>query len=94
MLKRLADAASDLLFVTRLPVIHELASFAVYQRSAPYGVSALLPMWCLNVSELMGVMRGTGFSLEREFLLNETRTTRGAPEECSFRGFLFRREKG
>jgi hypothetical protein len=85
----LADAALSHLYITRLPVLTNASSFVVLQRPHRHGYETEYESWFLNRSELLDQVLATGMRLEREFLIDETPHVPRAPEQASYRGFLF-----
>ena len=85
----LADATSGPLYLTRLPIVEEGASFVVRQRTQRYGYAAEYLAWCLSRTEFLDCVAGTGMRLEREFVIDETIVAAGAPDPVGCRGFLF-----
>jgi putative methyltransferase (TIGR04325 family) len=88
--RALAAATGSYLYITRLPVVHHAASFAVVQRPAPYGYLTEYLGWFLNRTEFLGHLADLGMVLRREFLIGERPHVCGAPEQGEYRGFLFR----
>ncbi|HEU4752718.1 MAG TPA: methyltransferase domain-containing protein [Armatimonadota bacterium] len=89
-LQMLAELTDSYLYVTRLPVVRSAASFVVLQR--PYGCYQTEYLgWFLNRQELLTCAAQSGLELVREFLIDERPEVPGAPEQCEYRGYLFRR---
>ncbi len=88
-LETLARVTAGHLYVTRTPVVLQAPSFVVRQRAHAHGYATAYPGWFLNRDALLEVARGAGLSLEREFLIAERPHVPGAPEQASYRGFLF-----
>ena len=87
---RLASVTDRYLFITRLPIVSSAPSFVVVQRPYRYGYDTEYIGWFLNRREFLDHVLGTGMELVREFLINERPIVRNAPEQCGYRGFLFR----
>jgi putative methyltransferase (TIGR04325 family) len=90
LFRRLASATRSYLYITRLPVVHSVASFVVVQRPSPYGYLTEYIGWFLNREEFLNHGASLGLELVREFLIHERPLVHGAPEQCEYRGFLFR----
>jgi putative methyltransferase (TIGR04325 family) len=89
MLRRLAAAAGEYLYVTRVPVALASPSFVLLQRAQGYGYETEYLGWVLNRDE---VVAAAGLELVREFALPALLHVAGAPESpVQHRGFLFRR---
>jgi putative methyltransferase (TIGR04325 family) len=61
-LKGLAEATSGYLFITRLPIVHQVASYVMVQRPYEYGYNTEYLGWCLNKDEFLQqfeIKRGT-----------------------------------
>ncbi len=91
---RLCAAAAGYLFVTRTPFVDEAPDFVVVQRPYRYGYHTEYAGWFLNRSRFIGFVEDRGFELDREFMLAERPHVPNAPEQCTYRGFLFRRVRG
>ncbi len=91
-LHALANCAIDSLYVARLPTLEHSASYVVVQRPHRWGYATEYHGWFLNRAEFLSFVKSCGFRLEREFLMHEAPTIDGAPEQCAYRGFWFRRE--
>jgi putative methyltransferase (TIGR04325 family) len=89
-LERLAGAANDFVFVTRVPIVFHHPSFVVLQRAESYGLGTEFPGWFINRDELLERARDFGLGLEREFVMMDYTPAEGAPEQATYRGFLFR----
>ena len=90
VLTRLANAARDWLFVTRVPIIRRARSFVVVQRPHDYGYETEYISWILNRNEFLEHVEGLGLTLEREFIAGGRAKIDNAPEESETLGFLFR----
>jgi putative methyltransferase (TIGR04325 family) len=90
LLAGLAGATDGYLYVTRQPAVVQSESFVFVQRPYAYGYNTEYLGWCLNRAELVGEAEKSGLTLVREFVLGERPPISGAPEQCQYRGFLFR----
>ncbi|HKI97023.1 MAG TPA: methyltransferase, TIGR04325 family [bacterium] len=90
-LNRLCESAAGWLMVTRTPFVDQADDFVVVQRPHRYGYLTEYTGWFLNRQRFEAAMNGQGFELEREFLLDERPYVPNAPEQCTYRGFLFKR---
>jgi putative methyltransferase (TIGR04325 family) len=87
---RLASVATDFVFVTRIPIVFHHPSFVVLQRAESYGLGTEFLGWFVNREELLERARAAGLGLEREFVMMDYTPAEGAPEQATYRGFLFR----
>ncbi|HAJ59644.1 MAG TPA: hypothetical protein DCP31_10545 [Cyanobacteria bacterium UBA8543] len=92
--QQLASASNSYLYITRLPVVHQVPSFVVVQRPYSYGYQTEYMGWFLNREEFLNYMIGLDMELVREFLIAEKFPVLGAPEPGEGRGFLFRPRTG
>jgi putative methyltransferase (TIGR04325 family) len=90
ILTGLAQATSGQLFVTRLPIVKAAASFVFVQRPYQYGYDTEYLGWCLNRAQFLECAGAAGLELVREFVTGERPSIQGAPEQCQYRGYLFR----
>ncbi|HEU5307521.1 MAG TPA: methyltransferase, TIGR04325 family [Acidimicrobiia bacterium] len=90
-LGRLAAAASDALFLTRVPIVVEHPSFVVLQRAHGYRFESEYLSWVFNRDELLGAARDAGVDVVREFVLGFRPHVVGAPEQDETWAYLFRR---
>lgn len=88
---RLASVAEDYLYVTRMLFVRDEESFVVVQRPASYGYQTEYQLWVLNEREFVAHVETLGMTLVREFVFGKGPHLAGAPEQGSFKGFLFRR---
>jgi putative methyltransferase (TIGR04325 family) len=86
----LASVAERWLYLTRLPTISSVPSFVVVQRPKRYGYDTEYIGWVLNRDELYMHAQSCNLILDREFLVDERPSVAGAPEQCEYRGLLFR----
>jgi putative methyltransferase (TIGR04325 family) len=87
---RLASVANDFVFVTRIPIVFHHPSFVVLQRAESYGLGTEFLGWFVNRDELLECAQAADLSLEREFVMMDYTPAEGAPEQATYRGFLFR----
>ncbi|MEP7288289.1 MAG: methyltransferase, TIGR04325 family [Chloroflexota bacterium] len=88
---QLAECTADYLFVTRLPVVHHVPSYVMVQRPYQYGYDTEYLGWCINRTEIIDYSRTLGLELVREFVIEYPPVIQGAPEQCDYWGFLFRK---
>lgn len=88
---RLARAANPYIYVTRLPIAPHVPSFVVVQRPYRYGYTTEYQGWFINRKEFLDRAAALKLELVREFLIQERPNVLNAPEQCDYRGFLFRR---
>jgi putative methyltransferase (TIGR04325 family) len=91
VLGRLCDAAAGWLMVTRSPFVDRHDDFVVVQRPHRYGYLTEYPAWFINRHRFIAAVEARGFGLDREFMLGERPYVANAPEQCLYRGFLFKR---
>lgn len=90
LLGRLAAATAGFLFVTRVPIALESASFAVLQRAGAYGYETEYAGWVIARDSLLAAAESAGLVLERELLLDAWMSPAGAAETpIGHRGYLF-----
>jgi putative methyltransferase (TIGR04325 family) len=89
-LEALAEVTARHLFISRLPIISRSPSFVVLQRAEPYGFQTQFLGWFLNRDEFVDCTRGAGLELVREFVMMDETPAHAAPEQATYRGFLFR----
>lgn len=86
-LRRISNAASEWLYITRLPVVEKVPTFAAVQRI--YG--SVMLHWQFNRASVLSFVESLGFVAEREFEIGDRPYVKDAPEQCELRGWLFRR---
>lgn len=91
MLARMAASGSRWIMICRMPFVDQVDDFVVVQRPGRYGYDTEYTGWFLNRGKFVGFMQQHGYQLDREFLNDERPVVTGAAEQCSYRGFLFRR---
>lgn len=90
-LMALAEVTDTHLFISRLPIVFRSPSFAVLLRGEAYGFETQFLGWFFNRSELVECARSAGLELVREFVMLDETPAHGAPEQATYRGFLFHR---
>lgn len=93
VIRKLTSITGRFLYVTRLPVVERVASFAVVQRPYRYGYETEYLGWFLNRQSLLKEIETNGLELVREFLISGMPFVKGAPEQAQSRGFLFRSKR-
>jgi putative methyltransferase (TIGR04325 family) len=91
LLRQLARATSDYLFITRLPTVHNVPSYVMVQRPYEHGLDTEYLGWCLNRTDLLNCAIESGLELVREFIIETAPYIFYAPEQCDFWGYLFRK---
>jgi putative methyltransferase (TIGR04325 family) len=91
ILTGLAQATSDYLFITRLPIVVQAASYVMIQRAHKYGYGTEYLGWCLNKDEFIRCATESGLKLIQEFYNGENPVILNAPESCQYMGFLFKK---
>ena len=91
--RRLADATADYLFVTRLPIVHQSASYVMVQRPYQYGYNTEYLGWCLNRQEFLNYSKMASLRLVQEFSVERLPLIHNAPEQPEHWGFLFQKEE-
>ena len=90
-LKKLSLATERFCFVNRMIFIESTPSFVSIQRPASaHGYATEYPLWILNRGEFLSAARDVGLEPVREFLVGHGPRIHRAPEEGTFRSFLFR----
>lgn len=88
-LRRIAGAAGEWLYITRLPVVERAKTFAAVQRV----YDSTMLHWQFNRADFLGYVESLGFVIDREFEIGDRPCVKDAPEPCELRGWLFRRTK-
>jgi len=88
-LRRFADAATRFVFVARLPVSLEGASFVAMQRPYRYGYDTEYIGWVFGRTSFLRGAEGAGLRLERELIADEGWKAAGAPTATESRSYLF-----
>ncbi|MCB0057340.1 MAG: methyltransferase, TIGR04325 family [Anaerolineales bacterium] len=90
-LQDLCAVTTDLLFITDLPIVRKTPSFVFIQRPYRHGYDTEYLGWCINESDLLTVAHSAGLGLRREFVVGFNPVITNAPEQNSYRGYLFQR---
>ncbi|MBI3912595.1 MAG: hypothetical protein HY327_00145 [Chloroflexi bacterium] len=93
LLEKLARATRGYLFITQLPTVLQSPSFVFIQRPYNYGYNTEYLGWCLNRSAFLDQASHSDLELVREFVIGARPFIVNAPEQCQYRGFLFRPRK-
>ena len=88
-LVRVAAAAKQFFFLTRLPVVENSPSFPARQRI--YGTEMIHLQ--LNQDEVLQVAERAGLKLFREVVVGDRPYIHNAPEQCELRGWIFKASK-
>jgi putative methyltransferase (TIGR04325 family) len=91
MVRSLAGATREFLYIARLQTIQGAPSFVVIQRPYRAGYKTEYPSWFLNRQEVLTCALESDLELVREFVFAEEWYVRNAPEHGDCRGFLLRR---
>jgi putative methyltransferase (TIGR04325 family) len=91
LMQKIVVNGSRWIMVCRMPFVDVADDFVVVQRPQRYGYDTEYTGWFFNRNKFVNFMRSNGYSLDREFLNDERPTVANAPEQCSYRGFLFER---
>lgn len=91
LLGRLAVAASEWVYVTRMIFMRQTSSFVAVQRPWKYGYDTEYQCWALNSTEFLQAAHDANLTLEREFIFGQAPAIHGCEEIGTFRGYLFRR---
>ncbi len=89
LLQRLAQVTTGYLYIAHTPVVQQVPSFVFLQRPYQYGYQTEYLGWCLNQGELLAVAEAAGMRLLREFVYGQQPAIHAAPEQNSYRGYLF-----
>lgn len=87
---QLARATKGFLFVTGLPMVLHSPCFVFVQRAHAFGYNTEYLAWCFNRCRFLSVMTSFGLKLTREYQLGYRPAIHRAPEQCEYRGYLFR----
>lgn len=85
-IRRVAAAADQFFFLTRLPIVERSPSFPARQRI--YGTEMIHQQ--LNQAEVLEVAERAGLKLFREVVVGDRPYVHNAPEQCELRGWIFR----
>jgi putative methyltransferase (TIGR04325 family) len=94
LLQKIIACGSRWIMICRMPFVDFAEDFVVVQRPKRYGYDTEYTGWFLNRNRFVTFMQKHGYALDREFLNDERPTVENAPEQCSYRGFLFERSTG
>jgi putative methyltransferase (TIGR04325 family) len=86
----LSQATQGYLYVAHLPIVLDVPSFVFVQRPYAYGYNTEYLAWCLNRDEFLEPIQATGLELIREFIYGYSPIIHKAPEQNTYRGFLFK----
>ena len=92
VLQRLVAATAGYLFIANLPIVQQTGAFVFVQRPYHFGYATEYLAWCLNQNELLATAAGAGAQLVREFVYAFVPHIQHAPEQCTYRGYLFRHQ--
>jgi putative methyltransferase (TIGR04325 family) len=90
-LTQLVKCSTRYVFITRQPFVEHSPSFVVIQRPFAHGYNTEYAGWALNRNEFVDAAERAGCVLRREVLTGEDPYVAGAPEQPTYRGFLFER---
>jgi putative methyltransferase (TIGR04325 family) len=90
LLQHLTDATSGYLYIANLPTVQQASSFVFVQRPYQYGYNTEYLGWCINRTEFLHTTERAGLHLLREFVYGHQPFIHGAPEQNTYRGYLFR----
>ena len=89
---RLASVTKRYFLVNRLPIVEQSPTFMFVQRTNSYGYHTEFLVWCINREEFLDRSQNLGLHLVREFVVSNSQIILGAPEICSYHGFLFEKK--
>ncbi len=92
VLRQLVAATNGYLFIANLPMVQHTGTFVFVQRPYAHGYATEYLAWCLNQTELLDAAEAAGAQLLREFVYQLAPNIRHAPEQCVYRGYLFRHQ--
>lgn len=93
LLKNLADACGEYLYIANMPTVQQSPSFVFVQRPYQYGYNTEYLAWCLNRTEFLSAATDSDLKLVREFVYGYEPLIDSAPEQNMYRGYLFRTYK-
>jgi putative methyltransferase (TIGR04325 family) len=93
VLARLVGVTRGYLLLTRLPTVDNVPSFVFLQRPYTFGYNTEYLGWCLNRQSLLTEAQERGLTLIREFVVAERPYIFRAPEQCRYKGFLFKSDQ-
>ena len=94
LLGRLADVTTSYLYIANLPTVQQASSFVFIQRPYQYGYNTEYLAWFFNRDEFLQATESCGLHLAREFIHGYQPLIHGAPEQNTYRGYLFRPDAG
>ncbi len=89
MLCKLAAASRRYVFLNRMIFVQQAPTFAILQRPKAHAYDTEYPFWVFNRSEFLAASADCGLTLVREFIISQGPRLHQAPEQGTFRGFLF-----
>jgi putative methyltransferase (TIGR04325 family) len=90
-LRKMASAAAEYLYVTRLPVVEHVPSFVVVQRPYGHGYQTEYLGWFFNREDFLKGLEDVGMTFVREFYVEPLPQVANAPAPADHRGFLARK---
>lgn len=89
MLRALIASTRGYLLITQLPVV-DGDPYVYVQRPYAFGYNTEYLSWALSRGVFLGAARSAGAELVREFIVGHRPPVVNAPEQCEYRGFLFK----
>lgn len=86
--RKFGKIASGYVLITRTKIVSNHPTFPAFH-CTPYGKIA---HWQINETELLNVARSSGLKIVRELVVGDPVYTRGAPDRCFLKGWLFRKD--
>lgn len=86
----LANATTNYILVTRIPIVENSPSFVFAHLTNLYGYEAEFLAWCWNRKDFLAYAQSLNLELVREFLVGSSQQIKGAPEQPVYYGFLFK----
>lgn len=90
LLRRAASAVGTYLFLSQVSTVERVSGYVAVQRMR--GITLLHQQ--LKKADVLSTVQGTGLRLVREFTMREHPPIVNAPEQPSYRGWLFERDAG
>jgi putative methyltransferase (TIGR04325 family) len=94
LLAQLTGAATDWVFISRVPVVETVPSYPALQRAQAYGYDTEYVGWVLHRGELVQAAEELGLELVREYAQVDPIAVARAPENPKHIGLLFRKKAG
>lgn len=94
LLTELASVTSAYMYIANLPTVQKTQSFVFLQRPYRYGYNTEYLAWCINQAEFLSIANQSGLDLVREFIYGQQPIIVNAPEQNSYRGYLFHKSSG